>query len=63
MTKRVTDLRIEIVHYTTAEGACTGSNLLYKVDGKPRSSRVPWVAQSAQAESARIERLLERTSR
>ncbi|AWY09457.1 hypothetical protein vB_RpoS-V16_21 [Ruegeria phage vB_RpoS-V16] len=59
---RVTDLRIELVHYHAAEGACTGSNLLYKVDGRPSSSRVPWVAQNPAAEAARLEKLLERTA-
>lgn len=58
--KRVTDMRIEVVHYLAPEGQCTGSNLMYRVDGTPRSSRVPWVANHPDAEAARIERLIER---
>lgn len=58
---RVTDMKIQVVHYHCAEGAATGSNLTYRVDGRPRSSRVPWVANNPAAEAARIERLLERT--
>jgi hypothetical protein len=60
---RVTGMKIVPVAYMSAEGLCHGSNLLYRVDGRPRSSRVPWVAQDAGAESARIGRLLERTGR
>lgn len=61
MTGRVKNMRIKIVHYFADGQPCTGSNLMYQVDGSNRSSRVPWVANSIAIETARIEKLLERT--
>ena len=55
---RVTDMRIKIVHYHADGQKCTGSNLLYKMDGVSCSSRVPWVANNANEEIARVEKLL-----
>lgn len=59
---RVTDMRAVLNHYTFEGKPVTGTNLLYKVDGRPRSSRVPWVVTNPMLEVARIERLLERTN-
>jgi len=58
---RVTDMRAEAVDYVAVEGRCRGTNLTYRVDGRPRSSRVPWVVSNLPEECARIERVLHRT--
>ena len=60
---RVTDMEMSVVRYVIQEGACTGTNLTYRIDGRRSSSRVPWVATSAAAETARIENLLKRTNK
>lgn len=57
MSRRVEGLRIVWVSYWSADGLCHGSNLLYTIDGRPRSSRVPWRATDAAAEARRIEGL------
>ena len=57
---RVTDLKASVVYYDSPDGPCTGTNLLYKVDGRRCSSRVPYVVSDPQQEVARLERLLER---
>ena len=58
---RVTELHMEQVDYYTYEGLCSGTNLMYKVDGTQRSSRVPWVATSLSNERDRLENLLKET--
>ena len=58
---RVTELHMEQVDYYTYEGLCSGTNLMYKVDGTQRSSRVPWVATSPSNERDRLENLLKET--
>lgn len=60
---RVTEMSIAPAHYVCGGKICAGSNLTYRVDGKPRSSRVPWVAVNPAVETARIEKLIERTEK
>lgn len=56
-SREITDMRIVWVDYYAAEGLCRGSNLLYRVNGRPSSSRVPWRATDPAAEVRRIEAL------
>lgn len=58
---RVLNLRIERVEYVADGQRCIGSNLLYEVNGAHCSSRVPWIATDPKAETARLERLLQKT--
>ena len=61
MTRRVTNLRSIIVRYYDQGRECVGTNLLYMVDGSPRSSRVNWVVSNPEHEVARLEKLLKVT--
>lgn len=58
---RVTNMRVEVVRYSSPQGPCMGCNLMYQIDGNPASSRVPWFVNNPAIEVARLERMLERT--
>lgn len=61
--KRISDLKIQPVQYMHNGALVEGSNLLYLLDGRPASARVPWVAVNAAAEAARLERRLVRVGK
>lgn len=61
--RKVSDLRISYADYPHEGQIVRGSNLMYRVDGKPSSSRVPWIAMNPAEETARVERLLKITDR
>lgn len=59
---RVTDMRCEVVQYTHEGRVVAGTNLLYRVDGRRSSSRVPWVEQNPAVATQHVESVLRRAA-
>ena len=46
---RITDFKTYPVSYDSPEGMCTGTNVTYRFDGRPHSSRLPHYRGFAEA--------------